>query len=109
MIDSKKLIFSLNNAFSAIASCVCDPEMPYVNYHYVEENDGEPMCCACGYYFKLERMLVAPQAHQMMSIPDEGWFDPRLYNPDNHTYQRPANKQPTPAKDVLKVKMSINL
>jgi len=98
--EKPHLIYSESG--KAIASCVCDPEMPYVNYHYVEENDGEPMCCACGYYFKLERMLVAPQAHQMMSIPDEGWFDPRLYNPDNHTYQRPANKQPTPAKDVLK-------
>ena len=24
-----------------------------------------------------------------MEIPDGGHFDPRLYNPDNHTYREP--------------------
>ena len=38
--------------FLAIASCICDPEMPFVNYHYVTENNGEPMSCMCGYFFK---------------------------------------------------------
>lgn len=89
----------------AITSCICDPEMPMVNYHFIEENDGEPMVCQCGYYFKLERMLNAPAAHQMMAIPDSGWFDPRLYNPDNHTYKRTKKSLPNPAKDVLEVKI----
>ena len=39
----------------AIASCICDPEMPFVNYHYVTENNGEPMACMCGYFFKVYR------------------------------------------------------
>ena len=34
----------------AIASCICDPEMPFVNYHFVDENNGEPMACQCGYF-----------------------------------------------------------
>jgi len=72
---------------TAITSCICDPEMPFVNYHFVHENNGEPMVCQCGYFFKLERHLVAPPLHKLMEIPDGGWFDPRAYNPDNNTYR----------------------
>ena len=61
--------------------------MPFVNYHFVHENNGEPMVCQCGYFFKLERQLVAPPLHKLMEIPDGGWFDPRAYNPDNNTYR----------------------
>ena len=61
--------------------------MPFVNYHFVHENNGEPMVCQCGYFFKLERHLVAPPLHKLMEIPDGGWFDPRAYNPDNNTYR----------------------
>ena len=82
--------------------------MPFVNYHYVDINDGEPMVCQCGYYFKLEQMLVAPPMHQLMAIPDGGWFDPRLYNPDNHTYKKhPQEVQRQldnpPVKNLLEV------
>jgi len=45
------------------------------------------MVCQCGYFFKLERHLVAPPLHKLMEIPDGGWFDPRAYNPDNNTYR----------------------
>jgi len=74
-------------AGTAITSCICDPEMPFVNYHFVHENNGEPMVCQCGYFFKLERELYAPPLHKLMEIPDGGWFDPRAYNPDNNTYR----------------------
>lgn len=86
----------------AVTSCVCDPEMPFVLYHHIEENDGEPMCCQCGYYFKLERTLVAPEGHTLMSIPDEGWFDPRLYRAHDHTYRSRPSDFISPAKDVYK-------
>ena len=64
---------------SAIASCICDPEMPFVNYHFITENNGEPMACECGYFFKLERVPVAPPMHKLMEIPDGGHFDTDLH------------------------------
>ena len=61
--------------------------MPFVNYHFVTENNGEAMACECGYFFKLERVPVAPPLHKLMEIPDGGHFDPRNYNPDDNTYR----------------------
>ena len=60
--------------------------MPFVHYSYIEENGGDPMTCMCGYFFKLEKVLVAPGMHKLMEIPDDGFFDPRCYNPDDNTY-----------------------
>ena len=61
--------------------------MPFVNYHFVTENNGESMACECGYFFKLERVPVAPPLHKLMEIPDGGHFDPRNYNPDDNSYR----------------------
>jgi len=82
--DNPHIIFAESS--KAIASCICDPEMPFVNYHFITENNGEPMACECGYFFKLERVPVAPPMHKLMEIPDGGHFDPRRYNPDDNSY-----------------------
>ena len=37
-----------------------------------------------------------------MSIPDEGWFDPRLYRAHDHTYRSRPSDFISPAKDVYK-------
>lgn len=83
--DNPHIIYAESS--KAIASCICDPEMPFVNYHFVTENNGESMACECGYFFKLERVPVAPPLHKLMEIPDGGHFDPRNYNPDDNSYR----------------------
>jgi len=73
--DNPIMVASHSNR--CIVGCVCAPDMPSVNWFYVE--DGPAQICDCGFYFKLERVTSEqwiPEFSRIMSVSGD-LRDPR--------------------------------